>query len=729
MCAQHMTRLLRQILEPQPAGPTPGGLPAPPQAAHGTRRRPLVATLTALRRTPELGGLVGISALLNLWALGQNQWANTYYSAAARSMASSWHNFLYASADPSGIQTVDKPPLSLWVQALSVRVFGFHPLAILVPQALMGVAAVVITYDLVRRRFGRLGGTVAGLVLATTPIAVAMSRHNNPDELLTLLCVAAVWFAVRALEDGRTRWIVLAGIAVGLGFETKMLVALVVVPAIAVAWLYVAPRGRLRALRQLLAGGAAMLVAGGAWPLLVMLTPAGSRPYISGTADNSILSLIFGYDGLGRVTGQSGGPGAFGGGASTTFGGGTGVFRLFNFALGGQEGWLLAAAVVGLVVLALTTRARRTDPRTHWMLAVGITFLTIALLFSFAGGIFHPYYVVALAPFTAALVGAGVATVAQRGLGAAIGAVALLAAGVLGEFVVLGQYAGQLRWLEVVLPIACGIAAVGFFLTDSRRGRALAAALGVGALLIGPAIWAVDTLAYEAQPTFPAGGPATLAFDTGAFGGQRRVFLGGGRAPGAPAGSGPLFGSAPAAGGGAAAGPAGFSRAAAGPGGGFSAAAAAVSRGGGGGGFGGGGGVPSAVFTYVERHGGGTIAVSSQSSVAPLIISTDAHVAGIGGFTGEESDPSIAWLASEVAAGHIRWVLDDGSGARRFAGPRGSAGALGRAPRWPPRRGPARPSRPQPERSTTVPAAQPRWQRSAKRRPRERAAAAASRGA
>ena len=423
-----------------------------------------------------------------------------------------------------------------------MRVFGFHPLAILVPQALMGVAAVVITYDLVRRRFGRLGGTVAGLVLATTPIAVAMSRHNNPDELLTLLCVAAVWFAVRAFEDGRTRWIVLAGLAAGLAFETKFLVALVTVPGIALAWLYVAPRGRLRALRQLLAGGAAMLVAGGAWPLLVMLTPAGSRPYISGTADNSILSLIFGYDGLGRVTGQSGGPAAFNGGASTTFGGGTGAFRLFNFALGGQEGGCSAPPWSE----PCCSRSRRAlaarDPRTHWLLAVGITFLTIALLFSFADGIFHPYYVVTLAPFAAALVGAGVATVAQRGLGAAVGAVGLLAAGVIGEFVVLGQYAGQLRWLEVVLPIACGMAAVGFFLTDSRRGRALAAALGVGALLIGPAIWALDTLAYATQSTFPSGGPATLTSTAaatnplGAFGlpGPRPAFAGGAPGWGAP---------------------------------------------------------------------------------------------------------------------------------------------------------------------------------------------------
>ena len=259
-------RLLRHVFEPRPAGPAPGGLPVPPQAEYATRRRPLVAALTADSPVTGARRPDRVAALLNLWALGRNDWANTYYSAAVRSMASSWHNFLYASFDPSGVSTVDKPPLSLWIQALSVRVFGFHPLSILVPQALIGVASVVLVYDLVRRRFGRLAGSVAGLALATTPIAVAMSRDNNPDALLTLLCVAAVWFAVRAFEDGRTRWLVFAGVAVGLAFETKMLVALVVVPGIALAWLWIAPRGRLRALRELLTGGAAMLVVGAAWP-------------------------------------------------------------------------------------------------------------------------------------------------------------------------------------------------------------------------------------------------------------------------------------------------------------------------------------------------------------------------------------------------------------------------------------------------------------------------------
>src|SRR5438067_5096700 len=246
-----------------------------------------VARLRALSRPrPELLGLLALAAALNLWALSQNGWANDYYSAAVRSMASSWHNFFYGSFDPSGIMTVDKPPLALWVQALSVRVFGFHSLSILVPQALMGMASVALVYDLTRRRFGRVACAVAGLVLALTPITVAISRHNNPDALLVLCCVAALWFFVRALEDGRTRWLVLSGIAVGLGFETKMAVALMVVPGIAAAWLWLAPRGRVRALKQLMAGGAAMTVVGAAWPVLVWLTPAASRPWISGTSDN-----------------------------------------------------------------------------------------------------------------------------------------------------------------------------------------------------------------------------------------------------------------------------------------------------------------------------------------------------------------------------------------------------------------------------------------------------------
>jgi 4-amino-4-deoxy-L-arabinose transferase-like glycosyltransferase len=650
--------LHRHVFEPQPAGP-PAGDMAAPRGTPVSRR--MSRALAAVRRAPEIGGLIGLAALLNLWALGRNDWANTYYSAAVRSMAASWHNFLYASMDPSGVMTVDKPPLSLWIQTLSARVFGFYPLAILVPQALMGMAGVVLVYDLVRRRFGRLGGCVAGLALATTPIAVAMSRHNNPDALLTLCCVAAVWFAVRGLEDGRTRWLVLAGIAVGLGFETKMLVAFVVVPAIALAWLWLAPRGRLAAIRQLLAGGAALLVVGGAWPLLIMLTPAAERPWISGTSDNSILSLIFGYNGLGRVTGQSGGPGGAGGGGGGggVFGLGTGPVRLLNAALGGQDGWLLGVAVVGAVVVGLASRARRRDPRTAWLAVVGGAFVVTAVLFSLAGGIFHPYYVVLLAPFTAALVGAGVASVVRGDVPTAPAGSAALVGGVICEFVVLHNYAGDLTWLRVVLPLTCGGALGALLVFRDTRARAWAMGVGVAALLIAPTIWAFDTLGYATQPTFPAGGPAiyNTAADPGGGGSRRGGFASrpGVTVPNTPPGANGFAGQ-----GGSSQGLFGGG----GPGGARSQGAPFGGAGGfggfGGGQFGGNSPLTAAETSYVRSHGGGTIAVASQSAAAAAILSTDGTVAGIGGFTGQESDPSISWLADEVASGHIRWVVGGG---------------------------------------------------------------------
>ena len=628
---------------------------APVTARVGVAWRARALAVRAPR--PELLGLIAIAAALNLWALGQNGWANQYYSAAVRSMASSWHNFLFASLDPAGVMTVDKPPLALWVQALSVRVFGYHQLSVLVPQALMGVASVVLVYDLVRRRFGRIGGLVAGLALAVTPITVAISRHNNPDALLVLCCVAAIWCTVRGLEQGRTRWLVLAGVCVGLGFETKMGVALTVVPGIVAAWLWMAPaaRGRLHALRQLLAGGAAMVLVGGAWPALVELTPAADRPWVSGTSDNSVLSLIFGYTGLGRVEGQTGGPA---GGGSGLFGSSPGPLRLLNNALGGQAGWLLGFAVVSALGILVASRLRRSDARTGWLIVVGGAFLVTAVLFSAAGGIFHPYYVSLLAPFIAALVGAGAARLTGGGLQARIVGPLAILAGVAVELAVRGQYPGQLTWLVPVLVVGGAFSALALAASKSRRVRVAAASAAVGALLLAPSVWALDTLGHATSGTFPAGGPASVASEGGGgfggFGGR-----GGGRGPRAGAGEPQLFGAgAPA--GGTGAGP-GSSQGAGpppgitgGPGGRFGGAGAGP---GAGGAFGGGEASVTTAVSYVKQHGGGTIAVSSQSSAASAIIKSDVEVAGIGGFSGRESEVSTSWLAQEVGAGRIRWVL------------------------------------------------------------------------
>ncbi len=593
---------------------------------------------------------MSLAALLNLWALSRNGFANQYYAAAVKSMSSSWHDFLYASLDRGGIMTVDKSPLALWVQALSARVFGFDSLSILVPQALMGVASVALVYDLVRRRFGRVGGFVAGLSLALTPIAVAISRHNNPDSLLVLCCVAALWCTVRGLDADRarrsTRWLVCAGVFVGLGFETKMGVALVVVPGIVAAWLWVAPaaRGRMHALRQLLAGGGAMLLVGGAWPLLIELTPAADRPWVSGTSNNSVLSLIFEYNGLGRVEGQTGGPAGAG---NTMFGGTAGPLRLLNSALGGQAGWLLGFAVVSGLGILVASRLRRSDVRSGWLLAIGGAFVATAVLFSFAGGIFHPYYVSLLAPFVAALTGAGAAQMLHAGRTARVMAALAVLAGVVVELVVRADYPGQLAWLPPVLIVVGALAVLALLAFSSRAVRIGALAAVLAALLAAPAVWAVDTLGHATSGTFPAGGPASVE-----AGGPRGFGAGPSGAPGAAGSAGAnaagpqLFGS-----GSGAVGPSGLH--------------GGAGRGGGAGGAMGapiGGSVTTSVLSYVEQHGGGTIAVASQSNAASSILTQNADVAGIGGFSGRESDVSVSWLAGEVRAGKIRWVLD-GQGA------------------------------------------------------------------
>ncbi len=581
------------------------------------RERALLRRLTA---RPELLALLGVAAVLNLWDLSINGWANTYYAAAVRSMSTSWHDFLFASLDKAGLMTVDKPPLSLWIQALSVRVFGFHSLSILVPQALMGVAAAGLTYDLTARRFGRAAGFVAGLVLATTPVIVAVSRHNNPDELLVLCCVAALWAALRALDTGRTRWLVISGICVGLGFETKMLVAMVVVPGIAIAYLWAAPTGRMKALRQLLAGGGAMLAVAGAWPLLVTLTPASERPWISGTSDNSIWSLIFGYNGLGRVSGQSGGPGGGGpgGGGGSLFGGPTGPFRLLQSGLGDQAGWLLGSALAAGLALLVLTRLRRRDPRTGWLIAIGGAFLTTTVLFSFASGIFHPYYVSLLAPFAAALVGGGAGMMLTRHRSARWIAPLVIAGGAITELVVLGELNSQLGWAVPLVVGVGGACAVLLATSLSARLRAIVVAVALAALMAAPATWAAETVGHATSSTFPTGGPA-------------------GASTGAPGGAGPGGGAGPRA----------F-------GGGFGPPA---------GGFGGEDSSLTAAIKYAEAHGGGTIAVESQSSAASAILSSGARVAGLGGFSGRESSVSVGWLASEVASGHLRWVVaDNGQG-------------------------------------------------------------------
>ena len=537
-----------------------------PASEPGTSRTAPAAAIPLRPRweLPALAVLLVGTGGLYLWNLAASGWANSFYAAAVQAGTQSWTAFFFGSLDSSNAITVDKPPASLWVMALSGRIFGFSPWSMLAPQALMAVGAVALLWATVRRVAGPGAGLLAGAVLALTPVAVLMFRFNNPDALLVLLMVAAAWATTHAVEKGSTRWLLLAGVFLGFGFLTKMLQAFLVLPGLAAAYLWAAPTRPWRRVRQLLAGGVAIVVSAGWWLLAVALWPTDARPYIGGSTDNSPLELALGYNGLGRILGgagngggprgdaglpegavppdlpagmPAGGPGGMGG-----FGGQAGITRLFNAEIGGQISWLLPAALVLLVAgLWCTRRAPRGDRTRAALLLWGGWTLVTALVFSFMAGVFHAYYTVALAPAIAALVAIG-GREAWRARATWTGRV-VLAGTVAGTaawaFVLLGRSATFLPWLRWAVLAVGVVAALALLVPRGVRGRAAAVVVGAAllAVLAGPTAYAVQTAATPHQGSIVTAGPST---GTG-FGADGRGRAGDGRPgrdgmPGGPGG-------------------------------------------------------------------------------------------------------------------------------------------------------------------------------------------------
>jgi len=477
--------------------------------------------------------LLAGTAVLYLWDLNRSGWANAFYSAAAQGGSQSWKAFLFGSSDAANSITVDKPPLSLWLPALGIRLFGLNPWSILVPQALMGVASVAILWDAVRRPFGETAGLIAGLVLALTPVAVTIFRYNNPDALLVLLMIAAVLALLRAVEDGHLRWLLLCGGCLGLGYLTKQLEVALVMPALALGYLVAGPRSPLdRVWRLALALGAA-LAAAGWWVLLVQLWPADRRPWIGGAQHNSILELTLNYNGIGRLNGDEpgsvaslnvGSPIHLGGRTSAHPWGQPGFGRLFESAQIGGIAWLLPAAVVfGLALLIwwvtadvagpAAPAAPRRDLRRAAILVWTMWLLTTALVFSFMAGIFHPYYTVVLAPSIAALVGVGTVECwrhHERVWAKAVLALAI-ASTTTTSVLALGSVPDYHPWLRWAVG-AGGIALLCWLLLGGRgtgRPSVRYAVLGIAAVVAlgGPTAYSLTTVVRGNSGSMPMAGP------------------------------------------------------------------------------------------------------------------------------------------------------------------------------------------------------------------------------
>jgi 4-amino-4-deoxy-L-arabinose transferase-like glycosyltransferase len=294
---------------PQAAG-VPGA-PAPAPVANWRWAIPagrLSPALGPLRHLP-LAGLLALSAVLNVQRLSRNGYANIFYAAGVKSMLRSLHNFLFVSFDPGGLITIDKPPLALWLQVASAKLFGFSPLSLLLPEAIAGVLSVAALYVILTRRLGPLAGLAGGLGLAVFPSFVAVSRDNGVDPLLLLLLILACGAALWAIRAGRLGPLLLCSVLIGLAFNTKTLAAYLVVPGIALPYLLCAPRPPRRLILHLLAAGIVLAIVSGSWIAVVELTPASQRPFVGSSTDNTELGLTFEYNGVGRVGGQVGGPG------------------------------------------------------------------------------------------------------------------------------------------------------------------------------------------------------------------------------------------------------------------------------------------------------------------------------------------------------------------------------------------------------------------------------------
>jgi 4-amino-4-deoxy-L-arabinose transferase-like glycosyltransferase len=479
-----------------------------------------------------LGAILLGALAIRLWNIDQNGYGTEYYSAGVRSMLASWHNFFFNSFDPAGFVSLDKPPLAFWIQAASAKLFGFGSLSILLPQVLEGVLAIVLLYHLVQRHFGVAAGLIAAIVLAVSPISVAVDRSSNTESLLVLVLLLAGWALVCATERGSLRLLVLAMGLVGVAFNVKMAVAFVVAPTLALVYLVGAPVAPKSRLVHLVVAGLGLAAVSISWATAYDLAAPDNRPFAGGTRGNSMIELAVWGNGLNRFLpsearvrrNAAAAPDASQPPQGRRFSDNVpaGLLRLADRHLAGQFAWLLPLAVIGFIVALLRTPPRwpLDPPRLTLVLWAGWA-LSYGAVFSFDSGSFHAYYLAMLAPPLAALTGIGLVALWSRywdGEGPAALllplALALTAAwqGYL-EYGYLGATADFRTWLFAALVVGTIASVAGLVLARRSLPRLAPVALAAGlvALLVTPVAWALSTVLARGNVALPSASIATLA--------------------------------------------------------------------------------------------------------------------------------------------------------------------------------------------------------------------------
>lgn len=628
---------------------------------------------------PALLGLAVVAGVVYAWGVRDGQ-LHPYYAPAVKSMSESWRAFFYGGYDPAASITLDKLPGAFMVEALSVRVFGFSTWSVLLPQVVETVVTVLVLYRVVRRWLGPGAGLLAAATFATTPIVAALAHAGISDTLLTLLLVLAADAWQRAVAGGRLGWLLLAGVWVGLAFHTKMVQAWGVLPALAVGYLVAAPGPLRRRLGHIGLAGVATLAVSMSWIVMVLLTPASSRPYVDGSLNNSPLSMVFEYNLLSRYGGGSDTTPGFGGRGA----GGTLSF-MFSDAVAPQVGWVYPLALLGLVTgVWWRSRAPRTDLVRVGFVMWGLWLAVHAAAFS-TGRVAHTFYVAAVAPATAALAGGGLVVlwrayrrgvargrVVRGGVARWLPLPLAVAATVAWAGWLSNRFPTFLPWMTPLL-VALGAVSVALLVAVGlargtrrlRRHRFLTARMALAgvvtavvAVLAAPAAWAASTVdsRYSGSAIGPSAGPVGEP-GPGGPGGPVRYgpAYGGPRPPGPPLpGDGPFPGVRPGL------------RAGGGTGGVGGAERAAHAK---------------QLVEWLRSHQPGSrylLAVDGSGAAGQYILA-GASVLPMGGFSGQVPFPTIEQLAQLVATGEVRYVLL-GSGA--LGVPAGDVGWSWRRSAW-----------------------------------------------
>jgi len=595
-----------------------------------------------------------LTIFLHFYRLEQEGYGKLYYAAAVKSMLVSPHNFFFVSFDPGGFVSVDKPPLGLWVQAFSAMLSGFNGWSLMLPQALAGVLSVALLFHLVRRIFGSTAGVIAALVLAVTPISIAANRNNTMDSQLVFTSLLAAWAVSLAVERGKLRWLLLCAFFVGVGFNIKMLQAVMVLPAFYLLYLIASPIAIWKRLSHLTLATILLAAVALSWAVVVDLTPPEDRPFVGSSQNNTVMELIVGHNGAARLgalgqsiglnprggptqnqppdtqgqspngqfgpppggpspntqgqlpSGQQGGPQGPGSGGLGNETGEAGVLRLFNEQLGGQASWLLPLSALCLLAAALQVKLSWPLSREHQgFLLWGAWLVPQVVFFSFAG-LFHRYYLEMLSPAIAALVGAGFAAMwndyAQRSWRGWLLPVALLL-GAGTEAYILAAFPDWSLWLT---PIVVGLSALSALALIVLRLipnnqfpiTNLIATLGLLSLLIAPITWSAIPAWSSGDVALPYAGPELL------------------RRPQRPP---QVVAATPQVGGG-----------------------------------------QEQLLSYLNENRNGEeflVATLNANIAAPIILATGEPVMALGGFSGGDNILSPEELAAKVESGEVRFFL------------------------------------------------------------------------